>query len=223
MNYRKKYEEEWKKRKTFSNLNGEHASTSKSSKQLNLNKDNKSIASAKKSAVTLTQMWGHREQRESAHLLQEISELPSDRFDHQVVSALPRELQKEIIEQWKAEKIRSEIRPNNSDFLKIEMVEASIDSQKIIRVTECLPVEFKGRKDWTSEQIYAYIFNIRTTQDSKVIQEIDELLIELVLHQCLKPVSDACGLLKDNSFFDELLKKLKCLVSELFDGSYLKY
>ena len=81
--------------------------------------------------------------------------------------ALPRELQKEIIEQWKAEKLRSEIRPNASNPVQNENAEISIDPQKIIIVTECLPVEFKGRKDWTSEQIYAYILNQKTSQDSK--------------------------------------------------------
>lgn len=218
---RKEYEEEWRKRKKLSNLAGELASTSKPTNSSN--KGKKNIAAAKKSTVTLTQMWGHREQRESVHLLREISELPSDRFDHQVVMALPRELQKEIIEQWKAEKLRSEIRPNASNLVQNENAEISIDPQKIIIVTECLPVEFKGRKDWTSEQIYAYILNQKTSQDSKTIQEIDEILVELVLHQCLKPVSDACGLLKENPAFNDLLEKLKCLVSELFNGSHLKY
>lgn len=218
------YEEEWKKRKTFSNLTEQSGLNSKlSSNPLNMGIKNKNTSAAKKSSVTLTQMWGHREQRESAHLLKEISELPSDKFDHQVVMALPRELQKEIIEQWKSEKIRSEIRPNNSNLIKVEKIETSIDPQKIIRVTECLPVEFRGRKDWTSEKVYAYVLGNRNSKDADIIQEIDELLVELVLYQCLKPVSDACGLLKDIATFRELLGKLKCLVSELFEGSHLKF
>ena len=217
----REYEEEWKKRKAFSNITEDIGSNIKASSKLN--KDHKNIKAAKKSSVTLTQMWGHREQRESAQLLKEISELPSDLYDKQVVLALPFELQKEIIEQWKTEKIRSEIRPNDSYLIKVDRMETSIDPQKIIRVTECLPVEFKGRKDWTPEKIYAFILNNRNSNDSKNIHEIEELLIELVLHQCLKPVSDACGLLKDAIHFSDLLEKLKCLVSELFEGSYLKF
>lgn len=214
---KKEYEDEWKRRRQqFEPIS--HAVQFE--KTNNTKKPSKSKFN--QPSTTLTQIWGHREQRESAQLLREISDLPSDQFDQQVVLALPLELQREIVEQWKAEKLRSEIRPCDSNLVKVEKKSHSIDPGRVLKIVECLPIEFRGRKDWKSEQIYAFILNNKSTSEPKTIKEIDLLLVDLVLHECLKPVSDAFGLLKENQEFKEILEKVQKLISDIH-GSTLKF
>lgn len=211
---RKELETEWqRKKRQFPAVENKPSNNSKIQKKSSL-----------KPSVTLTQMWGHREKRESDQLLQEISALPSDQFDHQVVLSLPRELQREIIDQWRAEEQRKKI--------KMEIgrpVEAAkpknplINPEKALKVQECLPIEFKGRSDWTCESIYAYVLRNKNSLDPSFIEETDLMLVELVLRECLAPVGNICGLLKNVPEFSEVLEKIQRLISDLYEGSTLKY
>ena len=217
---RSEYEDEWKRRK----LNFEQPISNVLKKMEIPQKSLKKPSKLNQPITTLTQIWGHREKRESAHLLQEISELPTDQFDQQVILALPQELQREIVEQWKLEKRRSEIKPCDSNLVKVENKKnISVDPGKVLKIFECLPIEFKGRKDWTNEQIYTFILKNKASTDPKIIKEIDLLLIDLVLHNCLKPVADSFAILKDNSDFIEILEKVQKLIADLYEGSTLKF
>ena len=215
---KKEYEEEWKRRKEIKveeanshNLLFENKKSKKTTLKSKLNQP----------STTLTQIWGHREKRESAQLLQEISELPADQFDQKVLLALPQELQREIIEQWKSEKRRSEIKPCDSNL--VAKVDKKTTNEKALKIVECLPIEFQGRKNWTNEQIYALVLKNKSTNDPKIINEIDFLLIDLVLHNCLKPVADSIGILKENSQFIEIIEKVQKLIADLYEGSTLKF
>jgi DNA repair protein REV1 len=218
---RKEFEEEWKRRKQIkfeSTFNGLKKPQKPPNQQM------KPPLKLNRPSTTLTQIWGHREQRESAQLLLEISELPADQFDQQVVLALPQELQREIVEEWKAEKRRLEIKPCDSNLVKIEKKKSiKIDPEKVLKIVESLPIEFQGRKDWKNEQIHAFILKRKSTNDQKIIKEIEFLLIDLILFNCLKPVADSLAILRDNSNFDEILEKVQKLVADLYDGSTLKF
>ena len=220
---RKELEEEWKNKKRKRPTSEDNGVSNRFSSS-SINKHKKS---ASKPSVTLTQMWGHREEREQAQLLQDISALPADQFDHQVVTSLPRELQKEIVDQWKTEeerkRLQSEFHPFESFKVEWKAKHPQIDAAKILKVKECLPIEFRGCNDWTCESIYAFILKNKTTVDPLIIREIDNLLVELILKECLKPVGDACGLLKDNSEFNGVLEKMMRLISDLYEGSMLSY
>lgn len=218
---RREFEEEWQKRaatKAMFSSNTEPAPKNPKASLHPKKNSMKSLAASK----TLTQIWGQRDKREANELLKDIAKLPTDQFDHQVILALPRELQLEIVNQWKLDtKRRIETRPCDTNLVP-RREDVPVDPESIIKIVEQLPIEFRGRSDWTCEQIYAVILNNKDRVDSEFVDEIDSLLTNLVLHECLKPVSDSCSILKENSAFGTILEKLKRLALDLFNSN-LKY
>lgn len=166
---------------------------------------------------TLTQMWGKREEREIRRLQEEILNLPSDQFDHNVILVLPIELQKEIIDQWRNEERLKKIKPSeeNETFNEDPKI-----NKEVLVLEEKFPISFQDQQfQWTGEQLHCFLLKNMETSDVDILNQIEEILINLTIHECLKPLSDSCNLLKRNSNFNNSIEKIRTLVKDLFGSN----
>lgn len=160
------------------------------------------------STKTLAQLWGRQASRETkqlpgaaaqlsaVQLRDAIAQLPAEQYDPQVVLALPPELQQEIIQQWRQTETEQ-------------------------TVGERLPIVLSGRSDWTSVQFCAFLRHALADCDQvhRQLADIDEALVQLVMHQCLHLVNESCRILRESHREDctSIVDKVGRLAKDLFD------
>ncbi len=160
---------------------------------------------------TLTQLWCHREVRQLKALQDRILALPDDSaLDKQVLLALPVELQQEILDEEERKRVRQGIRP--SEEIIPTPVKGVISNP--IHVTDVLRgVSFKGRCNWSQFDLYKEIKE--SNLSPSFLGEVEELLVELVLKECFKPVSEVIYVLQERQAI-VLVEKIKKLVHDLY-------
>lgn len=146
---------------------------------------------------TLTQLWGHRERRELESLHARIAALPQDPdLDKDVLLALPMDLQREIVDEWEQRLKRQSIRPTEQTIDAKDSSIATIAVQPLlVRDVLQLQVSFQGRSEWLPFELFSLVKGKVATGDAAFLQEVDDLLVELVLKECFKPVGELCSVL----------------------------
>lgn len=199
----------------FGNINrSTTTNTASSAKEATQQKNNKKKGN--KDTLTLTQLWGQRADREDAEFKRRLAALPESEYDRQVLLALPKELQLEIISEYEGRVARSTIKPSESVINNTEQTE----SKPAITFTDRLPIEFADRSDWSPFEWYLFLKNNLKMLDMAALENV---LRELCLQAGgLKVVRDSCCMIKQSlPNGEEIVERIRDLVYQLY-GSHLR-